>query len=479
MKPLRLALIAGVSLIATAACAVGPRYQAPSTPPVAVINAAPEIASAAEPQAAWWAAFGDPVLDDLVRQALTRNADLQVAAANLAKARATLQEARAGRFPTTQVEASAIYGKSATANLLAGLEGTRARAGWYYDGAFDASYEVDLFGRISSAIRAARADAEAVRAAQDVARVSVAAETARAYADACAYAAELDTARRSLAAAQDLYDLTVRRRTLGAVSDFEVASAGATLEQARGATPTLDGEWRSSLFELAVLTGRPPEEVSAEAAACRAPPRLSRLLPVGDGSAMLRRRPDVRQAERTAAADVARIGVAMADLFPKVSLTGTAAQGGANGKQLTSSTGFSFGVGPLITWSFPNLLTAAAQLGEARAQASASIARFDSVVLNALKETEQALTAYNGELQRRAALAAARDHAAEAYRLAQVQFDNGAISFPDLLATERIMIQAEAELAASDQALVSDQVSVFKALGGGWEDAPQAVAPKA
>ncbi len=233
------------------------------------------------------------------------------------------------------------------------------------------------------------------------------------------------------------------------------------------------------MFELAVLTGDPPEVISNDAAACRAPPRLTQLLPSGDGASLLRRRPDVREAERTLAADTARIGVAETDLLPSVHLNGNVAQAGANFSQLTSSQGFSWGVGPLITWSFPNILVAKAEVRQAKAQASGDIARFQSAVLSALKEVEEALTAYNAELRRNAELRSAQDQSARAYQLAQAQLTNGAIGFPDLLQDERVLLQSESDLAASDQLLVSDQVTVFKTLGGGWETAPPVSPPKA
>ena len=471
---------AATSLIA--GCAVGPRYLEPAPPPAAdgaFASAAPEVFSPSPPPADWWRLYDDEVLSGLVQKALTHNADLQAAAANLAKARGALEQARAGLFPSTQVQAAATYGKSSTANLVAQLAGTRASPGWVFDGAFDVSYEVDLFGRVRRTIEAAHATAQSVAAAEDLVRVTVVAETTRAYADACAYAQNLDVANRSLDLAQQLYDLTVRQRDLGARSDLDVASAGAVLSQTRAAVPTLEGQQRTALFELAVLTGDPPETVSAEAAACKTPPRLTQLLPSGDGAGLLRRRPDVREAERTLAADVARIGVAEADYFPSVHLNGTASQAGSNGAQLTSSQGFSWGVGPLITWNFPNILVARAEVAQARAQASGDIARFQSQVLTALKEVEEALTAYASELRRNAALKDARDQSLRAYQLAQVQLQNGAIGFPDLLQDERALLQAESALAGSDQLLVSEQVTVFKTLGGGWESAPPVTPPKA
>ena len=276
-----------------------------------------------------------------------------------------------------------------------------------------------------------------------------------------------------------MLDLTTRMRDLGAKSDFDVASAAAVYDQASAAIPTFEGERRAQLYELAVLTGRPPAEISQAAAACKTPPTIRTPLPVGDGAALLKRRPDVRQAERTLAADTARIGVATADFYPTVSLTGSAATSGSSLKQIASAGSFSYQLGPLITWTFPNVLVARAEVIQARAQASGSIASFNSVVLNALKETEQALTTYDAELSRHTALVANVSDNQRAFDLARIQLQRGSISFPDLLQTERNLEAARAELAASDQALIDDQVAVFQSLGGGWEDAPTVVPPKA
>ncbi len=468
--------------LAATACAVGPNYRAPQTPTDAgapFVSARPAVATADQPPADWWRLYDDATLDGLVRQALTENQDLKVAAANLLKASGVLAQARAGLFPTTELSANDVWGKSSSAQLAASLTGSKAEPAWLGAGAFNVSYEVDIFGRIRRSIEAARADAAATAEAENVVRITVAAETARAYADACAFAEQADTARRSAELSQQVLGLTQRMRDLGAKSDFDVASAAAVYDQASAAIPTFEGERRAQLYELAVLTGRPPAEISQAAAACKTPPTIRTPLPVGDGAALLKRRPDVRQAERTLAADTARIGVATADFYPTVSLTGSAASSGRSLKQIASASSFSYQLGPLITWSFPNLLVARAEVIQAKAQASGSIASFNSVVLNALKETEQALTTYDAELSRHTALIANVSDNQRAFDLAQVQLQRGSISFPDLLQTERNLEAARAELAASDQALIDDQVAVFQSLGGGWEDAPTVVPPRA
>ena len=471
---------------ALAGCAVGPDYVKPApagsaTGPFAETGKGLGGADLARPDETpyqWWRLYDDPALDGLVRQALAQTTDLQVAAANLAEARGLLNQARAGLFPSTGLSAGYTYGRSATADLIGSLNNEKASNSGYWSAGLDASYEIDLFGQVRRSIEAAKANAAALAAAQDAVRVTVAAETARAYADACAFGEEVEAARRSVDVVQQGYDITVRQRDAGGLSDFDVAREGTLLAQAQAQVPTFEGQRRSSLYQLAVLTGRPPEAAPAEAEACKAPPRLARPIPVGDGAAMLKRRPDVRQAERNLASATARIGVAVSQLYPTVTLGANASSAAQTLGGLGRYQNVAFGVGPLISWTFPNTLVAQAQIQQARAQASGALASFNGAVLGALKEAEQALAAYGGELDRHRALIVARDQAGEAARLAQVRFQAGGASFLDVLDSQRTLVDAQTALAASDEALVADQIQVFKALGGGWQDAP-AVQPPA
>ncbi len=481
--------LAGVASLG--ACTVGPRYRpptplAPASPKFA--SSVPAIAADPPPPPNWWRLYNVPVIDQLVQQALTHNNNLLVAAANLTEARAALSLARAGRYPSATVSAGAQYGVTDTQQLAAGLTGRSAKPELIYDGGLDVSYELDLFGRIHRAVQAAAANYEAVRAAEDVTRISVAAETTRAYVDACAYAEELGVARQSLDLVTQSYQVTLKEADAGAASDFDVARASQLVEQTRATLPSFEGQRRTALFELAVLTGRPPEEISKDADACKAPPKLAHALPVGDAQGLFKRRPDVRQAERELAANVARIGVATADLYPSISLggsvTGAGSAFGAAGSALTgvgsalsggtSSGGgdLTYAVGPLLSWTLPNTLVALAEIREARATASASYANFQATVLQALQDTEEALTTYRAELGRNFSLAAAHTQSQVAFRLAGVRFQAGEANFLDVLTAETDLVNASAALANSDQALASDQVTVFKALGGGWEQAP-------
>ena len=466
----RLAPLTAAIAVLAAGCVVGPRYVTPTAPPdaKAPFLSAPRAATADVPlPPLWWRLYQDPVLDRLVDRALTENQDLKAAAGNLAYAEGLLEEARAGRFPSTTLTAGGpTYARGAFQIF------TGAPAATSYAAGLTASYQIDLFGRIRRAIQAASANADAIQAAEDVVRVTVAGQTAGAYASICGYGEQLDVASRSLELARQTYDLTKAQRDAGALSDFDVDREGVVLAQARAAIAPLEGQRRAALYALAALIGATPAELPAEAAACRRPPRLSRPLPVGDGAGLLRRRPDVREAERQLAAATARIGVATADLYPTITLGGSVANAAATPGGLTSTAGATYSVGPGLSWTAPNLLVARARIHQAGGLASAALAGFDGVVLRALKEAETALAAYASELDHHVALAEAQRSADDALRLADIQFKAGSVSFLDLITTEQTAVAADQALAQSDQTLSVDELAVFQALGGGWEDAP-------
>jgi NodT family efflux transporter outer membrane factor (OMF) lipoprotein len=495
MRPLLLratALAAIAALIA--GCVVGPDYVKPATPAPdqpgggKFAASAPDTSTEAPLPADWWRLYNDATLNDLVREALANNKTLLQAAANLAQARAALSEARAARTPSTDFNAGAQYGVSGTAielknfaNTLPNSTGQSLSASGppspqgFYSYGLDASYEVDLFGRITRSIQAAKADRDAQAAALDYTRVSVAGETTRAYLNACAYAQEAAVAQRAVQVVQQTLQVTQATQAAGGVGEFEVTQQRGLLQQTQASLPGYEAERRSALFQLAVLTGRAPEDISKAADSCKAPPTLSQLVPVGDGQALIRRRPDVRQAERRLAGDVSRIGVATADLYPTISLGGSAQIETTRLSQLASVGSLSYLLGPLISWSVPNTLVAQARIREARAAASASLASFQQTVLQALQDVETSLVSYQGELRRNHDLKGADDAQRHAFQLVQVRYREGSASFLDLLNAETNLVNADLSLADSDELLASDQATVFKALGGGWEQAPAVV----
>src|SRR3546814_494335 len=404
------------SLALTGCATVGPDYTspAPGAPGQSAFMGGESPAfTGDDPPGRWWSLYCDPVLDGRVEEALTYNTDLRVAAANLARSRAVLREVRSGRLPSTTVSASATYSRPSGATN--GLDEAMDE-GEIYDVGLDVGYQLDLFGRIRRAVEASRADLEAVQAAFDFTRITVAAETARAYADACNAGRQLEVARRSVTLQEQTYDLTRRLLEGGRGTALETNQAGALLEQTRAAIPTLEAQRQTALYRLSVLTGRPPAEFPQEVASCDTPPVITAAIPVGDGASLLSRRPDIRQAERELAASTARIGVATAELYPDISLGGSIGATAAAIGDLFTGGAFRYALGPLISWTFPNTSVARARIAQAEAEGDAALARFDGTWLRALEETESALTRYAKELDRVATLSRARTKSAEAAR---------------------------------------------------------------
>ncbi len=374
-----------------------------------------------------------------------------------------------GLFPTTNTSASATRSRASVATKPGLPAGQQAPEVDVYAVGLDASYEIDLFGRVASTLRAANADAEAQAAVLDVIRVTVAAETARAYADTCSANAQIAVAERTIGLQQNTADLTQRLLEGGAGTGLDTARARSLLASTRAQLPTLRAQRDGALYRLATLTGVAPAEASEAARSCQRPPQLSQPIPVGDGAALLARRPDVRQAERALVGAAARVNVATAALFPTISLGGSISSTALEAGDLSDDTSYRFSFGPLISWSFPNILAGRARIEAADARTDAALATFDQTVLLALQETETALTNYANELDRRAALTEARDQAANASRLARLRFDAGADSLFTVLDAQRTEAAADATLAQSDALVTTYQIALFKALAGGWD----------
>jgi NodT family efflux transporter outer membrane factor (OMF) lipoprotein len=472
----RVWLMAG-ALLCLGGCVVGPNYSTPAPPagagePWRYAEPAREVA--AEPPDDWWRLYDDAKLDAYVAEAFDANHDLAAAEANLASSRAILDAARAGRLPSATAGFDAIYGRDPVTDEILGITGHGNQTVWKFDDLLDVSYELDLFGHVRRSIEASKADTQATAAARDAVKVTVAAETTRAYVSICVLGEQLAVARQSLQVVTRQLDITTRRQAAGSATDFDVVRAKLTASQVRATIPPLEGQQRAALLELTALIGKTPAYAPQEALDCVAPPRLQASIPVGDGAGLLRRRPDIREAERRLAADTARVGVATAELYPRISLVGS--YGGASGdiNALTMARGLAWGVGPSISWSFPNQAAPRARVRASKADAAAALQEFDSTVLRALKETEQALTVYGSELDRHRVLEEAQAQAHRAFDLAQSQVAAGAASPLDLLTSEYQMVAADAVLASSDGDLVQDQIGVFKALGGGWQASRQA-----
>ena len=459
-------ILALAAATALSACAVGPNYHRPeAVAPVAQPFVAKSAATdpAGQMPDRWWSLYNDPTIDALVAEALAHNADLRVAAANVDRARAVLGGERSALLPSTQVTGGVQRGRASNGG---GNTQTVER------GAFQASWEIDLFGRIRRSIEAAEADLAASEATRDATRVTIAAATTQAYLDACLTAAQVDVATQSADLVDQTYGITRRQVELGSASDYELSRVGVLAGQTRSLAARLEGVHQSALTDLAVLLGRPAGQPPAEAVACRAAPALPKTVPIGDGATLIARRPDIRSAERNLASTTARIGVATADLFPTITLGGSVAVNGAGLNNAVSRSGTTFAVGPLVSWVFPNIAAARANIQAAGADQRASLARFDRAVLTALGDVERALSTYDAEIKRNAALMAAVNDSKRAYELSGVRLRYGSISQLEQLDVQRDLISSQSLLADSNLALADAQVALFRALGGGWQDAP-------
>jgi NodT family efflux transporter outer membrane factor (OMF) lipoprotein len=465
-------MVALLAATALSACAVGPNYAPPKTPADAsarFIGAAPGASAPAVTTAApddhWWQLYRDPVLDHLVADALSANTDIRVAVAHLERARAQLRGSRSDLLPQTGLSASAAEERLPITQTPPGY----GRVNGTVSEGLDVAYEVDLFGRVRRSIEAAHADADVAAEDADAVRVAVVVETVRAYVDAASSAQRQAVAQHTV----DLLDRSIRitsaRFDAGRSDRLDVIRVSALRDQQAALIPQLTADHEAALFRLAMLTGRTPQELPSDARARTTTPDLDQPIPVGDGRALLARRPDIRAAERRLAADTARIGVATADLYPSISLGGSIGTTSLGTSDILGGGPFRWLAGPMISWAFPNQQAIRARIGGARADSKADLASFDGTVLRALQETETALSAYRNAMMRQQLLSSARDAAERAARITLARQRQGQIDFLVVLDAQRTLAQTEADLAEARQATAFAQIDLFKALGGGWQ----------
>jgi len=445
-------------LLALAGC-----ITAPNTPPHTPLT--PSAAFTANPKASltpvpenWWQLYDDPTLNALVTASLTANLDLKIAYANLTSARAALAGARAARLPQTTVESAAGIDNPAAQPSASGNVLTTD-----YDLALTASWDIDLFGRLRAAATAAKADAEAQAAALDGLRVAVAADTVAAYVDLCGATQAQIVATEQIALLARSAALITDQYNAGDVSPLEVSQAANLVAAARATLAPFAAAEANARYRLAALQGRPPSDAAHMAITCTHPPSLTNTIPAGDAQALLLRRPDIRESERRLAAATARIGVATADFYPRITL------GGALG---LLSGGFAATASPLISWSFPNQLPARARLAQARAAEQAALANWDATILRSLREVETALAALDAESRRNGHLTEAVKEADLSARRAAARVNLGDAPYFLQLDAERTRKLAALALAQSDLARAQAEVTLFRALGGGWRTNP-------
>jgi multidrug efflux system outer membrane protein len=485
-------------LAALAGCTVGPNYKTPAvpTPPAyqetAARPAAPlSVTTADAPDlTAWWSQFRDPMLDSLVTRALSDNFDVATAVSRIRGARQQEVIAGAALYPQINATgsvnntnlsknaglsqlASAFGGGGASgsgsgssgSSMGLGLPGTDFTT---YNVGFDASWELDLFGQTRRTIEAARGRTAAqVWSLRDT-EVSVASEVAVDYLTLRALQQQIAVAGQEARRQQQLYALVQSRRAAGFATQLEVSQQGNQLAVALSSTPTLEAEARGEIHALGVLIGQSPEALSAELTPVAATPGAPPSVPVGLPSELLRRRPDVREAERTLAADTAQVGVAVGDLYPQINLTGSVDLISESLSTLISANSLQTAATAALVQTVIDGGRIRANIKVAKETRIQAYLAYQKTVLGALRDVEDALARYSAEQRRNVQLRAAADAAQRALGVSEARYQSGLTDYINVLTSEGAVFAARTQLAQSDGQLDQDLVSLYKALGGGW-----------
>ena len=399
-------------------------------------------------------------VERLETDALQSNLDLRVAVARVTQARAVFDGVARERYPIVTAGGSVDRREQA----IPGFTEEPVRTSTYRAG-FDAFWEIDLFGRVRSAVRAASATASSLEATLDDVRVSVAAEVARNYFELRGLQQQFAVAERSLVNQQETLRLTTVRRDLGVGEEQDVASAAARVAAIEASLPPLRTALAARQHRIAVLTGVRPGELTVNLAPRPYTP-LAKALPLGNPALLLQRRPDIRAAERRVAAASAREGVAAADLFPRVSISGFLGLLAGRGNLFGTADSRAWAVTPALSWAAFDLGSARARLRGARGNTDEVIADYEQTVLRALEEAENALVAYREEQERLVKLVDQARESSRAAGIARVRYREGVADFLALLDAERTQLQAEDSVAQAESGVFTAVVAVYKALGG-------------
>jgi NodT family efflux transporter outer membrane factor (OMF) lipoprotein len=450
------------------ACTMGPDFERPKPPAMPDRWNSETVPEPLEPD--WWSAFGDQTLTALEERLAAANLDVQAATLRLAESRAQRQITGAGGLP--QVNGNTVYQRvkpSAKGPLGAISQGAPVGSLDFYQYGFDASWELDLWGKVRRSVEAADAQVEASAEARRDALVSVLAEVARDYLQLRGIQTQLRITRADLTTAREILDLTRKRANDGLSSQIDVANAGAQAASIQADIPQLEQRAAQTINQLSFLLGQPPGALSDELAEPNPVPPPPPRVPVGLPSELARRRPDIRQAEAQLHAATAQIGVAKANFYPSVTLSATFAMQAIKFADLADWGARSLTAGPLV--SIPifegGKLTGNLSLTETRQQEAA--VDYQRTVLSAWEEVADALVAYQAEQRRREQISVAVSENRRALKLARDQYGDGFASFLEVLNAQQQLLQAERKEADSITTVSANLVSLYKALGGGWE----------
>ena len=451
------------AVLALSACAVGPDYRAPEVAPAQIERAAAAGFDQSRFQAAWWRQFDDPTLDALVGEALAENRELRIAFARLRAARSIRDDAANDRFPTVTAGASAEYGEAQQPGF-----GEERSSIERYDLGLDMAWELDLFGRVQRRIEASEAQSEAAEAELYQLQVSLIAELVDAYGQLRGAQLRERIARENLENQRNSHRLTEQLRDAGVGSELDVLRADARLAATEASLPQLQAQQTRATNRIATLLGQRADRLSIDLTP-RELPAIAKALPIGDPTELLRRRPDILAAERQLAAATANVGVATADLFPRVSLSGFLGFIAGRGSQIGSSAAQAWGVAPSITWAAFDMGSVRARLRGAKADAEGALASYEQHVLLALEESENAFSDYARAQERLLALLRQSGASRAAAEQAAIRYREGTVDFLVLLDAERERLAAEDAQAQAEVEVYRGVVGLYKALGGGWQ----------
>jgi NodT family efflux transporter outer membrane factor (OMF) lipoprotein len=447
-------------------CMVGPDYQEPR------INLSSSFANRDQPgfshqetEVFWWRGFNDEKLNRLVDPAIAGNHDLRIATARLREARALWSEVEFDRFPTITSQGS--YSRERQSKARA--PGVRDRDLDLYNVGFDATWELDFFGRVRRSVEAASADVEAQEATRRDVNVILLSEIARNYLELRGAQNQLEVARRNAENQSETLKLTIAVLEGGRGTELDTSRAQAQLTSTLATIPPLESRIKGAIYRLSVLTGQQPTALEKDLSEALPTPALPTVVALGQPEGLLRRRPDIRIAERSLAAATARIGVAVADLFPRVTFIGSVALEAKSFSGIGSRGSDTFAFGPRIFWAAFDLGRVRARIRQADARAEGALAEYEQRVLIALEETETALVNFGRQQFRRDFLRESAQASEKATALARLRYQYGVSDFLTVLDAERTLLQAQDQLAQSETAAATALVAVYKALGGGWQ----------
>ncbi len=487
MAKMRIAAVSAGALC-VAACNVGPDFAPPASglPSVPFASAA-SVTSSKEATAStetpkpidpmWWKAFSDPKLTSLEQRVALTNLDLRTATLRIAESRFQRGSVASAEFPTVQGDAKyqrEQYSQNGLASLLTqlappGTPQTPIPPLNEYTPGFDASWELDLWGRVRRQVEAADADIEATEDQRRDTLVSVLAEVARDYIQLRGAQALLNNANENLKVEQDLLDLTRTRQEKGLTTGLDVENAAAQVEAVRALIPGFEQQESEQINALSLLLDLPPNGLRAELVRAKAVPPTPARVPVGIPAELARRRPDIRRAEAQLHAQTADIGVAVAAFYPTVQLNGTLELDSLTLDKLWRGSSVQYMAGPSLTVPIFEGGRLKSMLALSKAQQQEAAIAYRKTVLQAWHDVVNALVAYRTEQQRRRHLAEQITHSQEALTLARARYSDGVADFTTVLDTARTVLQAQQQYVQSTVNVSVDLVQLYKALGGGWE----------